>query len=226
MTENGKELSSAKSNIEEENSCKEKCKIEGLKTDYSKNKNVLDVISIKENLTLILNSCFVPDFNRCRSRSPRKSPKASRRLSYNSPKKNSSVKSPKSSPRKSSTTSPVYSQMSPVKISTQQNFQNSSNRQELHIKTPTGILILRKIMKYILSKINLYNLLCNEEEEMLLNFFKMPVNYQFFCFKLYTRQPKWYNIYKLTNDIKLNLSKEEIQEMYNVLSSYNFVFTG
>lgn len=68
-----------------------------------------------------------------------------------------------------------------------------------------------------------------DESEMktLENFFKMPnENYMYFVFKLFTRLPKWYNIFKLTMELHLNMSDMEIIAMYEHLIENNYVKTG
>lgn len=88
------------------------------------------------------------------------------------------------------------------------------------------IMLLRKIAKHVIKYPHLNKLLSKDELISLTNYFEMPLSYQFLCFRLFTRLPKWYDINKLASDIKLNLSDYKIGEMYETLNKHSFVFTG
>ncbi|XP_017769224.1 PREDICTED: fanconi-associated nuclease 1-like [Nicrophorus vespilloides] len=83
---------------------------------------------------------------------------------------------------------------------------------------------LQKIMLYVIEHFYLYNLLYNGEIQLLHVFFSLPDDYQFFCYKLFTRQSKWQNILKFLNDIKMPQDKTTCY-MITTLSEKGIVTT-
>lgn len=83
------------------------------------------------------------------------------------------------------------------------------------------------IFVYVRGHPRLKQLLSQEEIERLNTFFGMAKEeYMYFVFKLYTRQAKWYNVFKLAEELKMDFATIDIQAMYYVLSEKEFIVTG
>lgn len=83
------------------------------------------------------------------------------------------------------------------------------------------------ILAYVRGHPELKKLLSQKEVESLNTFFGLAKEeYMYFVFKLYTRQAKWYNVFKLAADLKIELTTIDIQAMYYVLSEKELVVTG
>ncbi|KAF2904581.1 hypothetical protein ILUMI_01601 [Ignelater luminosus] len=90
--------------------------------------------------------------------------------------------------------------------------------------SPIALRLYKKIETFVTSHNHLKTLLETWEIQLLKNFNSMESDkYRFFCLKLYLRIPKWYNIYKLSTALKMELSGLEVADMYEYLSANGFV---
>lgn len=71
-----------------------------------------------------------------------------------------------------------------------------SEVEESELINPRAVNFVTKIVKYVFTQPH-FKILFNEEEvKTLENFFSLTLpEYNYFCYKLYTRLPRWYNIF-------------------------------
>lgn len=92
---------------------------------------------------------------------------------------------------------------------------------------PRVVILVTKIIKYVFAQPHLKVLFAKEEVSFLQKFYDAPrPEYNYLCYKLFTRLPKWYNIFKLSENIRLDMHAADIVEMYKFLGENEFVHTG
>lgn len=103
--------------------------------------------------------------------------------------------------------------------------EKNSNSNEI-LSNPRAVNLVTKIVKYVFSQPH-FKILFNEEEIASFDkFFDLPLpEYNYICYKLFTRLPRWYNINKLCENIHLQMSTVEIQKMHKCLGKSGFVLT-
>lgn len=98
--------------------------------------------------------------------------------------------------------------------------------EENEIFNPRAVNFVTKIIKYIFSQPHFECLFNEEEVATLERFYSLPhPEYNFLCYKLYTRLPRWYNIFKLCENIGMCMNQNEILNMQSCLASNGFVYT-
>lgn len=98
--------------------------------------------------------------------------------------------------------------------------------QENEPSNPRAVNFITKIIKYVFKQPHLKTLFTMEEIATLERFFSLPrPEYNFLCYKLYTRLPRWYNIFKLCENLHLYMCTNEISNMCSCLANNGFVLT-
>lgn len=105
-------------------------------------------------------------------------------------------------------------------------FASSSQLEENELTNPRAVNFVTKIVKYVFMQPHLKSLFNDEEVRTIERFFSLPLpEYNYFCYKLYTRLPRWYNVFKLCETIRLYMDTNEILSMRECLQHNGFVFT-
>lgn len=95
------------------------------------------------------------------------------------------------------------------------------------IVTPRAVNLVTRIIKYVFMQPHLKILFDEEEVFIFHKFYDMPQpEYQYLCYKLFTRLPKWYNIFRLCENIRLEMNHGDVFEMHKCLGENGFVLTG
>lgn len=102
----------------------------------------------------------------------------------------------------------------------------NSDTDENELTNPRAVNFVTKIVKYVFKQPHLKSLFNEEEVRTIERFFTLPQpEYNYFCYKLYTRLPRWYNIFKLCEKIALFMDTNEVLKMRDCLRQNGFVLT-
>lgn len=83
-----------------------------------------------------------------------------------------------------------------------------------------------KIIKFVYSRNNFIKMLSKNDVHNITIFTALREDYQQLLLKLFSYLPKWYNIHKFVETIKLNLSDEEVVDMYTELKDKGCIISG
>ncbi|XP_018325060.1 fanconi-associated nuclease 1 isoform X1 [Agrilus planipennis] len=85
--------------------------------------------------------------------------------------------------------------------------------------------VLKKIVDNTLAQSRFRALLAAHEEKQIKIFLNKNSFYQYFLCKLVTRKHVWYNIFKLVEDLKMNITESQIRKMYEELKETGYIKT-
>lgn len=97
---------------------------------------------------------------------------------------------------------------------------------ENDLLNPRAVNFVTKIIKYVFTHPHFKNLFSEEELATFERFFCLPLpEYNYFCYKLFTRLPRWYNVFNLCKKIHLQMDTGQILNMHTCLGSNGFILT-
>lgn len=192
--------------------------------------DVIDNVSNKNNIIIYLSpiSKLISKVNSS-IESTKHSSIAYKRRESGSPQKNSSEPHTPTKNVRSGTTGNSQTRFQTPKKNPKKS--PGSPRKKLHIEdeyvNPRVVNLVTRIVKYVFTQSHLKTLFDDEEVLIFYKFYDMPQpEYQYLCYKLFTRLPKWYNIFRLCENIRLEMSFDEVCQMHKYLGDSGFIFTG
>lgn len=84
----------------------------------------------------------------------------------------------------------------------------------------------KKMLRFINTKSNMQKLFSKIDKDILMLLDNLKEDHLYLLLKLFTYLPKWYNVDKFVNRIKLNYKPKEVTLMYKELKEKCLIITG